>query len=573
MEYPKITDNNFTHKINKIYDKYKIPKERKTMKEICFPEKFKLQPPQIFLPNFINPNTPYNGILIFHKIGSGKTCTAIRIGEKWKKSRKIVVIVPASLIGNFRNELRSQCVGEEYLTNKERNKLKKMYPRDIEYKEIIKKSNERIDKYYNIMSYHKFLRDYKKINLRKSILIVDEIQNMISEGGKFYLSLKKSIDRAPKDLKIILMSATPMFDKAKSIALLMNLFDLKEKLPIGINFVKKYIVMKIRNNKVSFETKNLDDFKRKIKGYISYYPGAPSYVFPELSIRYIKCNMDDFQYRIYKKVFDNENIGYKFGNIKDIYRHINVIELPNNFFIGTRIVSNIVFPNKEVGKYGLSSLTKRIILNDLEKYSTKFHRLMKKIIHCDGKIFIYSNFKKYGGLETLIKILEAFGYKNYSKFDMGIKRYAVWSGDTSLYERDIIQNVYNSDKNLTGKKIKIILGSPSMKEGVSLIAVKQVHIMEPYWNEKRLDQIIGRAIRFCSHKNVSLVERYVKVYIYIATSHKEKPTVDEYIHFIAERKTKLINDFERALKEVSIDCYLNKNANRYTKDKKITCDK
>jgi len=568
MEYPKITDNNFSMKINKIFNKDKILVRKKSIKEVCFPKKYELQPPQIFLPKFINPKTPYTGILIFHKIGSGKTCTAIRIGEKWKKKRKIIVIVPASLIGNFKNELRSLCVGEEYLTNKERNKLKHLYPKDIEYKEIIKKSNERIEKYYKIMSYHKFLQIYKKINLKRSMLIVDEIQNMISETGKFYLALKETIEKAPKDLRLILMSATPMFDKAKMIAPLMNLFNLPEKLPTGNDFIKKYITMKVRKNKISFETKNMNDFKKRIKGFVSYYSGAPKEVFPELIVKHVKCKMSSFQYGIYKKVFENENTGYNLGNIKDIYRHINVVDLPNNFFIGTRIVSNIVFPNKEVGNYGLHSLTKSIILNNLKKYSTKFSKLIKKINHCSGKIFVYSNFKKYGGLQTIIKILNIFGYKDFSKFGNGKKRYAVWSGDTSLYERDVIRDVFNADENITGKKIKVILGSPSMKEGVSLLAVKQVHIMEPYWNEKRMDQIIGRASRFCSHKNVSSENRYVKIYIYMATSDKEKITVDEYIQFIAERKTKLINDFEKALKEVAIDCYLNKKANG-----NIKCDK
>ena len=39
-------------------------------------------------------------------------------------------------------------------------------------------------------------------------------------------------------------------------------------------------------------------------------------------------------------------------------------------------------------------------------------------------------------------------------------------------------------------------------EGISLTGVRQVHIMEPYWNVSRLDQVIGRAVRYCSHKDV-----------------------------------------------------------------------
>ena len=58
--------------------------------------------------------------------------------------------------------------------------------------------------------------------------------------------------------------------------------------------------------------------------------------------------------------------------------NIDVDLLPNNFFIGTRYVSNIVFPNKKIGDDGLESFTKMKIISDLDKYSTKFDAIMKK---------------------------------------------------------------------------------------------------------------------------------------------------------------------------------------------------
>lgn len=72
MKYPEIEDNNFFEKINKIFNKYKTPKKKKSFKEICFPDEFKLQLPQLFVSKFINPKTPYKGLLVYHQIGSGK---------------------------------------------------------------------------------------------------------------------------------------------------------------------------------------------------------------------------------------------------------------------------------------------------------------------------------------------------------------------------------------------------------------------------------------------------------------------------------------------------------------------
>jgi superfamily II DNA or RNA helicase len=113
-KYLDIDDENFYKSINKIYSRYKIPKEKKTLRQICFPTKYEFQIPQKFLAEFINPKTPYKGILVYHRIGAGKTCTAINIAEKFKHTKNIMVVLPASLKGNFRSELRSLCAGQNY---------------------------------------------------------------------------------------------------------------------------------------------------------------------------------------------------------------------------------------------------------------------------------------------------------------------------------------------------------------------------------------------------------------------------------------------------------------------------
>ena len=118
----------------------------------------------------------------------------------------------------------------------------------------------------------------------------------------------------------------------------------------------------------------------------------------------------------------------------------------------------------------------------------------------------------------------------------------------------------NKQENKDGSKIRFILISPAGSEGISLNNIRQVHIMEPYWNMSRLLQIMGRAVRFCSHKDLPLEKRTVKVYIYLA-SYKDEETIDQYIYKLSMRKNKLVNEFEIAIKETAIDCELNYNAN------------
>lgn len=581
-KYPDIEDEEFYEKINTIYKRFTIPRRKKTLEEICFPKKFQLQLPQEFLAEYLSPRTPWTSMLVYHRIGAGKTCTAIRIAEKWKRLRRILVVVPASLKGNFRSELRSRCADDDYLKPAERTRLAQLHPSDPEYREIIQRSDERIDKVYEIYSYNKFvqLSQDNQINLRNSVLIIDEIQNMVSEEGTYYATLYRMIHDAPADLRIVLLSATPMFDKPNEIALTMNLLRIPQELPTGRDFYKTFVrIIKRPDGKYYYKTKNMDYFKQCIRGYVSYFRGAPPYAFPQLVVRYVKVEMSDFQYQAYKDVIRSEEAKYKRRKSKDIdprdlgaIKALTVKNLPNNFFIGTRIVSNIVFPNRKINEEGFRSFKGESATTDLEIYSPKFARIIRKIGNARGKVFVYSSFKEYGGIKSLTRALDENGYKNYIPHGEGPKRYAVWSGDEDIRTKDEIRAVYNHPNNLYGKSVKVLLGSPSIREGVSLTAVQQVHVLEPYWNQARLDQVIGRASRFCSHKDVPEERRIVKVYIYIAVREEEPQTVDEYIWNLAVQKNKLVREFERSLKEVAIDCEINKNANVYEGEDDITCE-
>ena len=255
---------------------------------------------------------------------------------------------------------------------------------------------------------------------------------------------------------------------------------------------------------IEYEMKNKDLFKETLKGLVSFFRGAPPYVFPSMKLKYVECPMSEFQFKAYQDVLKNEKQIIKVNKNKNTNKknNLDVDLLPNNFFIGTRYVSNIVFPNKKVGDEGLESLTKMKIISNLDKFSTKFDAIMKKIESSTGKIFFYSGFKEYAGIRSFVTVLKAFGYQDYAEAGEGPKRFAVWSGDENMAYKEEIKSIFNLKTNLSGSKLKLILGSSSIKEGVSFAGVRQVHILEPYWNIPRLEQVIGRASRFCSHKDL-----------------------------------------------------------------------
>ena len=553
IKYPNIDDNDFREKIGKIFKQYKISDKKQSLKEICYPSKFTFQKPQLFVADFINPSTPYTGLLIYHKIGAGKTCAGVKICEEWKHKKKIMVVVPASLVGNFYKELRSECAGEEYITNKERKRLGELNPDKEEYKEILNLVKTRINKYYDIMSYHKFvnLATEKKINLKNTLLLIDEVQNIVSEGGIFYTTFMKAIYNAPSDTRVVILSATPIFDRPMELGLTLNLLRPDTEFPVGSKFNEMFIKTKRnKSGETKYEIKNVNKLKNMLNGYISYFKGAPDHVFPKKNLKLVKCQMSRFQYEAYRTVMEQEGFG-RFGDS-------DILDLPNNFLIGPRIISNVAFPNKGINEEGYDSFKGKALDFDMLKiYSIKFYKIMKKIKLCKGTVFVYSSFKEFGGLKSFIKVLEYHKYKNFSDYGKGKLRYAIWSGDETAEKKELIKDFFNKKENEDGSMLKVLLGSPAIKEGVSLLRVKQVHILEPYWNMSRLEQIIGRAIRFCSHKDVLFAEREVKVYIYIATGLKSSEvTVDKHIMNLCFKKKELTDQFELIMREMAVDKYL-----------------
>ena len=562
--------------ITKEFKKYKIPVSNEKMEEYCLPKKFTLQPQQKLLPELLSSDlSPWTtdkdirGILVYHQIGAGKTCTAIAIAEKFKKKLNIVVVLPAALVGNFVNELRSECPGDEYITDNEREILKRHRPGDNEFEKIMKKTQERIDKYYTIYSYHKFvdlIKENKIKKLNNTLLIIDEVQNMISLSGTFYKSLQQVVMKSDETLKMILLSATPMFDRPVEIALTLNLLKRDNYLPVS-NFNQEYMKIVHNSSETVYKPKNLKDFRLKVKNMISYYRGAPPQAYPRSEFKTVKCRMSDFQHKSYLNSLSTEE-----HFIRGSFKSVDILNMPQSFFLGPRLISNVAFPNKSVGETGFSSFRGQALqIQNIGDYSIKFFKIIQKINKADGPTFVYSNFKELGGIRCFIKFLEAHGWKNYNDFGPGKKRFAIWSGDESNKVKDEIKYIFNMKNNSDGSQIKIMLGSPSIKEGVSLLRVQQVHILEPYWNMSRMLQIMGRAVRFCSHKDVSKGKRLVKIYLYLATYPGEK-TIDQYIWSLAKKKNKIIEEFEMALKESAFDCELMINRNAYkTDENKLVC--
>ena len=496
--YPELNDSNFQ---NDIYHKrefyyHKIPnrKEFKSNSEIeeyrndiCKGE-MKLREQQIILSNFLSPDFPYDGLLIMHGTGTGKTCTAISIAEQYKEqvkkyNTKIYVIVPGTNIKeNFKKELLF-CTGETYLKNKEI--LEQMTNDEIERERKIGIFSAL--QYYKIMSYKTFYRKvlgekitqknldqsnntvkskYKKTedgefereivvdkitNLDNSIIIVDEAHNL--SGNEYGEALKK-IKRNSKNLKIILLSATPMKNLADDIIDILNFIR-----PSNDQIKRDKVFTNDKNYLMKFKEGGVEYLKKKSSGYISFFRGNMPYTFADrvdigvipdglLYTPVVRCFLNNFQLSAYNKTIEkvsdslekassaaanfvypgldpsNKLMGYY--STDGLNKVLNqVINNKNNLI---KLINKNLFNGKidkdDLDNFMIETNNKNITgsylkLKYLKVFSSKFYEcivnLNKLTNNKAGTAFIYSNLVHAGGIELFAEALKENGYLEFKE--------------------------------------------------------------------------------------------------------------------------------------------------------------
>lgn len=229
--------------------------------------------------------------------------------------------------------------------------------------------------------------------------------------------------------------------------------------------------------------------------------------------------------------------------------------------------------NMDFEAFHSSEKQKSSLYDAMHMCSAKMINIIFLVYASPGPTLVYSNYVAMEGLQIFKIYLEFFGYYSwmeqkqyvpnkigYTEFHGGIKEQT---------DRTAGMDAYNNPENKTGDLIKIMLVSPAGSEGLSLMNVRQVHIMEPYWNEVRIQQMIGRGIRLCSHKLLPQEDRHVDVYRYKSVkAGTDSWSTDQHIEDLARSKESLIQSFLDAVKEVAIDCVLNKNHNMLIEDYK-----
>jgi len=603
-EYPSLEEEDFVTSLTKFKDfniKGRVhhastPEELIQVADRLCNEELELSTYQTVIRNFLSNDTPYNGLLLFHGLGTGKTCSAITVAEEHRQflkesglKRSIFVLGGLNIQDNFKKQLFDPihltqhgdewiykgCVGNSLL--REVNLLGTK-------KDIIDRIQEVIQKHYQFMGYRQFANYIHKhrrelAELEHSMIIIDEVHNVKDETGRGFTP-SKALDLITKKttVKLLLLSATPMFNDPGEIIWIMNLLNRNDK---RYELKESDIFTKEGDLRESEKQR----FLHHIRGYVSYVKGENPFTFPyrvypsyfyqhtmkptkafsmfdtdttmeEMKTQVYPVELSDFQKKTYEKVISlaSSSNTLSMGDSIPFLSVLNMTYPKGN---------SIEYMQRQGDVYEYYPTSERCFDEiNLKKYSAKIAEICKQIKKSEGIVVVYSQLLDSGVIPVALA-LESMGIKNWNKpllkgsTQKGNFSYCMLTGSPSLSPRpEEAIRIINTPENQNGEKIKVVLITKAASEGVDLKNIRQIHIMDPWWNLNRVEQIIGRGIRLCSHKTLPFEKRNAQIFLYTSYTG-DVETVDHYMYRFAEKKAKKIGIITRLLKENAMDCVMN----------------
>lgn len=459
----------------------------------------------------------------------------------------------------------------------------------------------------------------RSISTKKNKALPDKLKPFIN----MFISSKNNIDIELQDQTLLMkriLGLTSYFRSAQEE--LIPDYDEKKDLIIEKIAMSDYqfgIYQKVRASERKQEKKNAKKKKMMVKTEINeiyndinstyriFSRAFCNFVFPEeISRPMPKEELDlnkNIRSNIDENVFDVKLAQNKDNNIEEaaIEEIKDVTELMTDKTYEGRIKTALRLLNDKADEY--------LSPKGLERYSPKFYTILQNLLDSKyiGKHLIYSQFRTIEGIGLLSLVLDNNGFarfkiqKNYEgKWLLDMKpedklkpKYVLYTGTETREEKEIVRNIFNSnwkvvpsslkkqveelgENNIYGEIIKIFMITSSGSEGISLKNVRFVHITEPYWHPVRMEQIIGRARRICSHNDLPEGLRNVKVWLYLmkftakqlASGSKELElmdkskligetiTTDEALYEISIIKRNLSRKLLKSIKQSAFDCNL-----------------
>ena len=526
---------------------------------------------QRFLQRFMSGHTPYNGILLWHAVGTGKTGSAIAVAEGLKNfnnsfQKALLLVRGTTFTKNFKNDLAYVMTTGEYLPVE--NPV-----RPLTVAERTRRMNKLISSYYEINTFQifaKLIDSTSDENLAKlysnRVIIIDEVHNLRDkESGDVYNTIHRFLHTV-RDCKIVLLTATPMKDQPHEFASIINLIlPEKQQLPTGKEFMSEYFT----DRTIPPEKQKL--LIEKLKGRISYLQQSRSEVvvreegkfLPNIPFKLVILPMEEMQSKVYRQAYAEDT---KSEDKED--EEEDGDSARSGIYQRSRQASLCTTEELEVSSKRLAELvgkgTEEEKLSNLKKFSSKYHYIISHLLrHPTQNAFIYCKLVKRSGIKALTDLLRLFNFQRATGSDqensVPSRRYAEIHGEVGEGEVERLIASFNRIENKTGEYIQVVIGSSVIGEGRSLMSVRDIFIATPHWNYTDTEQAIGRGIRFGSHRY--LEEKTVTIHRLVATPVDLAESIDLKMYKMAAEKDQLAKQVEAAARTAAIDCQFNKERN------------
>ena len=458
-------------------------------------------------------------------------------------------------------------------------------------------------------------------NIEDKVIIIDEAHNIRNssknEDKRIYLAITKALENGSNN-KLILLSATPMYNEPSDILDLLYLFLLNDKRDDILKKIKPpFSDLFNKNNDIKEDMEII--IKKLSNNYISYLRGKNPFTFA------IKLTANDNGFNILDKIIPNDpsgnpipetdnkwinrlEEGITISKLSDNQKKLldTKKELNENNVLANLQPMNIVYDNK-TGSNGFSNFFNRLEISgslkvtyrskylnglypdeeNLGKYSGKFLTISNFIKKAKGIVIIYSRFVE-GGILPLALILEHMGFMREGEKNILDKpkiisdapksgfgsapKYCIMtshSENNNVMGSSSIEKllpIINNKKNINGELVKVILMTPVASEGLSFYNAREMHIIEPWYHFNKTKQIIGRGIRNCRHNSLPLEERNMTIYTHASFNDYNNETADIHAYRISSKKLDQSNKIEEIIRDNAFDCYLMKNMNYFPKN-------
>lgn len=450
------------------------------------------------------------GIILDHSTGSGKTLTFMKAVERLHKkdpNSKALLIAPASLVSNVDKEIAKHNL-----------KINRDNFTAMSYEKAVNRTEDLAKNHYGLV-------------------IADEAHKLRSTGTKRHSNLSELIQGADKK---ILATATTTYNHASDIAPLINLAAGEKELPEGKKeFEKEFIGKEIQRPPILkrlfgahpvevSSLKHKQYLKKILNRYVDHYdlrkdPKAVS-KFPSKEEQIVNVEMSKDQERVYKYLED---------------------ALP--FHLKFKVRMNMPLDKKESASLNAFSTGIRQASNSVRPFSEKKPELTPKIRQATDHLHkMYSEDKNFRGV--VYSNFLAGGLADYSD-ELNSKNipHTVYHGGLSSKEKDQAVEDYNSGKR------PVLLVSSSGAEGLNLKGTKLIQTLEPHFNKSKIDQVVGRGIRYESHEHLPAEERKVLVQHYHSVFPpglfgKSKATsIDKYLYHHSANKDELSSELKELI--------------------------